>query len=320
MQQRTYGREKLSKEYIEKKLKASGISLKVEVTEETASTNTLLSEYAKAGECRDMLLLAEHQTGGRGRKGRSFHSPKGTGVYMSLLLHPGVPAGEVSMLTALAAAATAKAIEKVSGKEAGIKWVNDIFVEGKKAVGILTEASGTLTEGMFDYVIVGIGINVYEPEGGFPEEIRKIAGAVFSASEHPGWEAVPEKNAIAQNNGSKKVPSGEKDKEESRNYRSLIAIQAVKEFMAFYKDFPQKTYLEEYRSRSFLIGREVRVIPTEQITGSVEETGRVADAGQGQVPVYAKVLGIDRQCRLQVRYEDGREEFLSNGEVSIRER
>lgn len=285
-------RDRLSGEYIENELAAAGILLKTEVREEVSSTSTLLRRYAEAGKEQDMLLLAEYQTGGRGRKGRSFYSPKGTGLYMSLLLHPRVPAGEVHMLTTLAAAATAKALEKISGKETGIKWVNDILIDGKKTVGILTETSGTLTDGCFDYVIVGIGINVYEPADGFPEEIQDVAGAVFTKADlHAG-------------------------RYDTKNLRSGIATEVIKQFMKYYKVFPEKSYLEEYRSHSYLIGKEVQVIPTEQMLGSVDEA---VQTGNRNI-AYATVLGIDEQCRLQVRYEDGREEFLSNGEVSIRQR
>lgn len=322
----------LSETYINEELEAADIYLKTEIREEISSTNTLLRQYAEEGERQDMLLLSEHQTGGRGRKGRSFYSPKGTGLYMSLLLHPRVPAGEVHMLTTLAAAATAKALEKISGQAVQIKWVNDILVNGKKVVGILTEASGTVTDGCFDYVIVGIGINIYEPIGGFPKEIQDVAGAVFinPASE----EMVCGMQGDTEIHGTEAV-SGVI---EQQNLRSRVAAEVVKQFMEFYRTFPDKSYLEEYRSRSFLIGKEVRVIPTEQISN--EETGaEQAITGNGQMvngaeeiatrevekegiemPVYAKVLGIDEQCRLQVRYEDGREELLSNGEVSVRER
>lgn len=307
----------LSKEYIEKELVAAGISLKTEILEEISSTSTLLRQYAEAGERQDMLLLAEHQTGGRGRKGRSFFSPKGMGLYMSLLLHPKAPAGEVYMLTTLAAAATAKALEKISGKEVQIKWVNDILIGGKKVVGILTESSGTITDGCFDYVIVGIGINVYEPIGGFPEEIRDVAGAVFAEADLQESRS----GIIAeQENGSRITKEGEPQRglcrSELHNLRSRVAAETVKLFMEFYRTFPGKAYLEEYRSRSFLNGKEVRIIPTEHITGDVSK----AEGKASQMPVYATVLGIDEACRLQVRYEDGREELLSNGEVSVRER
>lgn len=298
--------DQLSETYISKELEAAGIYLKTEIREEISSTNTLLRQYAEAGEENDMLLIAEHQTGGRGRKGRSFFSPKGTGLYMSLLLHPKVPAGEAHMLTTLAAVATAKALEKISGQAVQIKWVNDILVNGKKAVGILTEASGTVTDGCFNYVIVGIGINVYEPIGGFPETIESVAGAVFP------WPAVQgEKNILEE-------PVLEK------NLRSKIAVEVIKQFMEFYRTFPEKSYLEEYRNRSYLIGKEIRVIPTEQISNG-EDRRKQALSGteereETKMPVYAKVLGIDEQCRLHVKYEDGREELLSNGEVSVRER
>ncbi|MBQ8596435.1 MAG: biotin--[Lachnospiraceae bacterium] len=313
--------DRLSREYIENELKSAEISLKVEVREEISSTSTGLRQYAEAGEVQDMLLLAEYQTGGRGRKGRSFYSPKGTGLYMSLLLHPGAPAGEVHMLTTLAAAAVAKALEKVSQKETRIKWVNDILVDGKKVVGILTETAGTLTDGCFDYVIVGIGINVYEPVGGFPEEIRDVAGAVFSGED---VQAAGSSVTTEPENESRiqKENAGIRDNcgSDQQNFRSRIAAETIKQFMEYYKVFPQKSYLEEYRSRSFLIGKEVRIIPTEQMLGSVAEAERATGREGNKDVIYATVLGIDEQCRLQVRYEDGREDFLSNGEVSVRER
>ncbi len=280
-------RDRLSLEYITTELKKVGISLKTEIKECVDSTNGLLRTYGDGGKKQDMILLAEHQTGGRGRKGRSFFSPEGTGLYMSLMLHPKVPAGEVHMLTPLAAAAVAKALERFTRENVQIKWVNDILIRGRKTVGILTETSGTLSGGCFDYVIVGIGINVYEPAAGFPEEIRESAGAVFGA--------------------------GELYRE---NLRSRIAVEVVQQFMELYRTFPGKQYLEEYRSRSCLIGKEVRVVPTEQMMGSVEEAeGKV----KGKA-IYATVLGVDDDCRLLVQYEDGRCELLSSGEVSVRER
>lgn len=348
-------RDVLSEQDIRKQLEQAGISLKVELQKETESTNTLLRKYAQEGEKEDMLLLAEHQTGGRGRKGRNFYSPEGTGLYMSLLLHPQVPAGETAMLTPLAAAAAAGAVEEISGKQAQIKWVNDILIDGKKTVGILTETSGTLTAGCFDYVIVGIGINVYEPEQGFPEEIGNVAGAVFSASDILERKTKREIKQETKQEIKPKIESEIKQAgEESacRAYDSVrcrLAVEVVRRFMEFYRVFPKREYLEEYRQRSALIGKEVKVIPTGLITGSVEKTERELEkraeqtrakraqaehtAAEPKQPKqekiyqveaeqirYAKVIGIDEQCRLQVRYEDGREEFLSSGEVSVRGR
>ena len=99
---------------------------------------------------------------------------------MSLLLRPAdLSAQDASRLTTAAAVAACEAIEAVSGKEALIKWVNDIFVNEKKAAGILTEASFSVENGLPEYAVLGIGINALEPDGGFPDEIRDIAGAVF---------------------------------------------------------------------------------------------------------------------------------------------
>lgn len=273
----------LSAAHIRQKLSERGTELFVKVEKEVVSTNTSLRQYAEQGEKRDMLLLAEHQSGGKGRKGRSFYSPEGSGLYMSLLLHPEMPAHEGTLITTMTAAAVALALEHVSGQQVQIKWVNDVLVRGKKVVGILTEGSSSMEEGRFEYVIVGIGINVYEPSGGFPPEVSQVAGAVFS---------------------------GDVCRE---NLRNRIAVEVVNEFMKYYRSFQEKAFLEDYRSRSYLIGQRVRIIPTERITAEG------ASLQEDESFSTATVLGIDDECHLVVQYEDGRQETLSNGEVSVRE-
>ena len=302
--------DRLSLEYITAELEKAGILLKTEIKECVTSTNELLRTYGDEGEAQDMLLLAERQIGGRGRKGRSFFSPEGTGLYMSLLLHPKVPAGEVHMLTPLAAAAVAKALERFTDADVQIKWVNDILIRDRKTVGILTETSGTLTDGCFDYVIVGIGMNVYEPAAGFPEDIRESAGAVFGAGD------LEERTKTGELSHQNEGASITEEELHNEKLRSKIAAEVALQFMELYRTFPAKKYLEEYRSRSCLIGKEVKVIPTGQMMGSVEEAEKQT---KGEV-IYAKVLDVDDACRLLVQYEDGRRELLSSGEVSIRER
>lgn len=135
------------------------------------STNDLLKEKASGGAPEGTVIIADAQTAGRGRMGRRFHSPAGRGIYMSILLRTEFSGDEVC-LTAHAAVAVAKAIEKQTEKAVFIKWVNDIYIDGRKVCGILTEKAS-------DYVIVGIGINLREPEDGYPDELRSIAGAVF---------------------------------------------------------------------------------------------------------------------------------------------
>lgn len=133
-------------------------ALPVEILSVTESTNLYLKTEARQGAAGPRLVLADRQTGGRGRLGRSFQSPVGTGLYMSLLLP--MPAGGPPV-TITAAVAVCLAIEELTGLSPKIKWVNDLFLRGKKVCGILAE-------GVENQVVVGIGVNVRTPEGGFP--------------------------------------------------------------------------------------------------------------------------------------------------------
>ena len=124
--------------------------------------------------------IADQQSGGRGRMGRSFVSPPSAGVYLSVLLRPEAPLQDFRCITAMTAVAAADAIEKVSGLRPGIKWPNDLVAGGKKIAGILTEMSLEGETGALQYIVVGIGINVHEKPEDFPEEIRQIAGSLAS--------------------------------------------------------------------------------------------------------------------------------------------
>ena len=149
---------------------------KLELRDRVPSTNALLREQAFSGAPEGTVLLAASQSQGRGRMGRPFFSPADTGVYLSLLLRPktGEAAGRVTTMAALAAC---QAVSALSGQDAGIKWVNDVFLNGKKVSGILTEATFSLEDGTPDYVVLGAGFNLYAPQGGFPEELADVAGA-----------------------------------------------------------------------------------------------------------------------------------------------
>lgn len=168
----------LSAPGIEKYLDCPGLRLRY--AEELGSTNTALKELANRGERAGLALVAGRQTAGRGRMGRSFFSPEDSGVYLSLLLRPALPAAEAVRITACAAVAAAETLEELSGRRLQIKWVNDLLLDGKKVCGILTEAALDCESGQLHYAVVGIGVNVLAPAGGFPAELRDRAGAVFS--------------------------------------------------------------------------------------------------------------------------------------------
>lgn len=140
------------------------------------STNLVAKDYAERGE-KEGIFIAEKQTAGRGRQGRSFFSPENSGLYVSFLLRPAISPEDVYILTTTAAVAVSETIELFSGREARIKWVNDVLVADKKVCGILVEGSMTGQEN--DYAVIGIGINLFPPEGGFPEGLEEKAGTVF---------------------------------------------------------------------------------------------------------------------------------------------
>ncbi len=143
--------------------------------EKIDSTNLQAKRLAEEGCGNGTLIVAECQEAGRGRRGRSWESPLGTNISMSLLLKPEIEPNYASMITLVTALAVAKAVTKLTGKQADIKWPNDIVMNGKKICGILTEMS-IQSEGI-DYIVVGIGINVNTEH--FPEELKDIATSVY---------------------------------------------------------------------------------------------------------------------------------------------
>ncbi len=148
------------------------------VFEQLPSTNAVLKEYAKQGAPEYTCVVAAAQSAGRGRGDHTFYSPLGTGIYFSILLRPARGFSPAD-ITATAAVAACEAIESVSGVNAEIKWLNDIYVNGKKVAGILAEC---FFEGDTPVVILGVGVNLLPPKGGFPAEIASRAGAVLEKS------------------------------------------------------------------------------------------------------------------------------------------
>ena len=147
-----------------------------------ASTNTHAKNLAADGAPHGMVLIANHQTGGRGRMGRRFYSPVGSGIYMSVILRPDQPPGELMHLTCAVAVAMCKAIAVVTGFCPGIKWINDLVWGSKKLGGILTELAIDPATGKCAYAIVGIGINCTQRAEDFPPEIAQIATSLSQAT------------------------------------------------------------------------------------------------------------------------------------------
>ena len=211
---------------IEGELHKKGIDVpKINLVWESESTNLDAKEYYARGGI-DAVFIADGQTAGRGRRGRSFSSPHGAGIYMSILLCPKERLCDLSAVTTFTAVAVCRAIERVCGLSADVKWVNDIYYRGKKLGGILTE--GALAEDMktASYVVVGIGLNVLRAP--MPEE---LSGIVLSLEEACG-----------------------------RAYdRNLLIAEILYEFLGGLSSLGSPSVREEYKRRCFLVGREVMV-------------------------------------------------------------
>ena len=235
------------------------------VYEEVTSTNDIAKRLAKSGAPHGAAVLAQRQTAGRGRLGRRFYSPAGSGIYLTAIVRPEFPQKQSLLITPAAAVATARAIRRVTGIETRIKWVNDLYLDGKKLCGILTE-SAVGTEGRLLYAVVGIGINVTTDS--FPPEVSDVATALNT------------------------VYSGNIDRER-------LAAAVLDELEIACGQIESRAFLGEYRQRSCVIGRRVRLLNGEQ---------------QQEV----QVLGIDEDARLVVQTEEGKQLTIGTGEVSLK--
>lgn len=215
--------------------------------EETDSTNVQAHRLAKEGAAHGTVVVADMQTAGRGRRGRSWLQAPGEMLALSIVLRPHISPEKTSMLTLVAALASALSIEKVTGVSCQIKWPNDIVINNKKAAGILTELQ--LQSSVVDYVIVGIGINV--GAAFFPEEIRKTATSLYLETGKP----VDRNQLLAE-----------------------LLCEMERLYALFLEQEDLSCIKEEYLSRLINLGREVRVLDPK---GEYRGTGcGITDTGE----------------------------------------
>lgn len=184
-------------------------------------------------------VIANEQTGGRGRQGRTFQSPKDTGIYLSALVRPDLPPAEALNFTAYVAVAICEGIEAATGLRPGIKWTNDIVLGRRKVCGILTEMSIEGESGLLQSIVTGIGVNVNQQLTDFPAELRDIAGSLAMAAGHP-------------------------------IRRGRLAAELVNALDRMYTVWQSGggDYLERYRSACLTTGKEVKLIRAD---GSVQD-------------------------------------------------
>ncbi|MBQ7343489.1 MAG: biotin--[Clostridia bacterium] len=229
----------LDKLRIKHKIGALSEKLSINVYKKIGSTNTQAKLHAAYGRCGNSVFIASEQTAGRGRLGRSFVSNKNKGLYLSILLNEKLPPELATSLTTYMAVIASRAIHSLSGAEPKIKWVNDLYLGGKKCAGILTEARASESGNALDYAVVGIGINLFSQD--FPEEVKDIATTL-------------------EDECGRKVK------------RCDLAALIVKEFFDNLHLVGAREIAEEYKSRSFLIGERVTVIkPTVEYAATVKD-------------------------------------------------
>ena len=195
------------------------------------STNTECKRQAMSGAPEGLVVTAEEQTGGRGRRGRGFQSPRGKGLYLSALFRPALELSQVSDFTAWVAVAVCDGIEACCHIRPQIKWTNDIVFQGKKLVGILTELGMESESGALDYMVTGIGINVNHGPEDFVPEIRDMASSLAQILGRPVR-------------------------------RAELAAQVMLALDRMYAGYPENKaeYLEKYRASCVTTGRQVQLI------------------------------------------------------------
>jgi len=258
---------RISQPEIERYLTAKIIGARMELHSLLDSTNTRAKALAATGAPHGYLVIAESQSGGKGRMGRSFFSPEHSGVYITYVLRPKMLAERAVMITSLAAVAVARAIEALADVDVKIKWVNDLYINGRKVCGILCEASVDFESGGLEYAVLGIGINVTKMA--FPEELKDIATSI-------------------ENECGKPVS------------RSRLIAEISNQLEALWGQLETGGFMAESRARSNVIGRDVLVIRGDERFEAkaldIDEAGRlviragdtVSRLGSGEISLKLK--------------------------------
>lgn len=258
----------LTREAVAEALAGHPWAQRVTVCQSVDSTNRMARQMAAQGAPSGTCVIADRQTAGRGRRGRSFYSPPGEGLYMSVVLRPRALPEEIMNLTALVAVGACDAVEAVCGERPGIKWTNDLVLGTKKLAGILTELSIIAETREVEYVVVGIGVNCAQTQ--FPEDIRDVATSIWL---HTGRRAA----------------------------RARLAAALLRAFARLDAQLPGGCAedMARFRAGCVTLGRRVTILRGDSSREALAED--VAPDGA-----------------LIVRYDDGTQEHIASGEVSVR--
>lgn len=226
----------LSADEIKRYLNNPHCSSKIIIYDTVDSTNNAAKRYAaenSGGDVFDRVFIAKEQTAGKGRLGRSFYSPLGSGLYISFLLRPGIMTESAVMLTTAASVAVCEAIAAAIGEKTEIKWVNDVYCRGKKICGILTEAVSDIESGSVESVVIGIGVNISTTD--FPDDLGKVAGSLDSTD---------------------------------ADIRSRLAAEIINQIDKIVcgeiLEHGDYGYIKKYKERSMVLGKDIRIVNTDE--------------------------------------------------------
>ncbi len=233
----------LSKQIIAERLNDPALKDRIDIYSSLSSTNNAAKQYAAEHELSlpiERIIIADSQTAGRGRRGRSFCSPPGSGVYISFLLCPNITAKAATRFTTAASVAVSEAIQNAFGIDTQIKWVNDVYLGGKKICGILTEAVTDFETSDVGSVVIGIGINM--TNAGFPEELLDVAGSL------EGYVENPDRNALI-----------------AELINSLAGMFEISD-----NKLEMRDYIDEYKKRSLVLGRKIRIMNSGETAEAID--------------------------------------------------
>jgi len=230
----------LSAEIIQNGLDTKEYGKNIYVLDEVDSTNNYAKKLASSGALNGTAVISDYQTAGKGRMGRSFFSPKGTGLYMSVIIRPDIDMISAQLITSCTAVAVSEAVEKLCGSDVKIKWVNDLFLNGRKLCGILTEASMSFEEKKLEYAVIGIGVNIKTSEN-ISDELKSV---MTSIEEETG-------------------------KLIDRNY---LCSEILNNLERHILNLQTRDFMEGYRQRLFIFGKRVEIIQN-----NIKRTGKAVD-------------------------------------------
>lgn len=224
--------------------------------ETVGSTNREAGKAAMEGAPQGSIFAADEQTCGRGQRGRSFFSPPYSGLYFSIILRPKAELSAITQVTMAAAVAVCRGVKLCTGKTLDIKWLNDLLLDGKKLCGILTQVDADLESGQVESLVVGIGLNLTRPSEGYPADLEQVAGYLFAPEEAPA--ASP----------------------------SRLLGEISSQLLSAWEN---QDFLEEYRTRSLVLGKNIRCF----------QQGKWMEAKAETVDTQGRLVAVTGEnCRL----------------------